>query len=257
MIHPFILTFFVALIIQLIFFILAYTFKTDKVTDLAYGLSFIVLAWYLVLSQANFSLPALTIAVLITLWGLRLASYLLIRILKMGRDKRFDQIRNNFISFLKFWVFQAMAVWVIMLPSIYLITRTSLSSLNFYSWWGMTIFILGLLIETVADWQKFKFKNNPANQDKWIESGIWRCARHPNYFGEMILWWGIFIFTIPWQNGWSWLTMMGPIFITFILLFVSGIPPLEKRYQQKYANNKKYQQYKNRTSLLIPWWPKT
>jgi steroid 5-alpha reductase family enzyme len=117
---------------------------------------------------------------------------------------------------------------------------------------GIVIWISGLLIETISDWQKFSFKNNPNNKNLWIQSGLWKYSRHPNYFGEMLCWWGIFIFVLPFIQGLSWLTIIGPIFITFILLFVSGIPPLEKRYDKKFADNKKYQDYKKKTSILIP-----
>lgn len=269
MLNPYFLTFLLAFLIQILFFIFAYLFKTDKVTDLAYGLSFIVLVWYLLLTRSFFLPAQIGVVLMVSLWGVRLSSYLFIRILKMGRDKRFDGMRENLISFLKFWVFQALAIWVISLPATYLLTQKDLgssilggaSALNLKSvfslpFLGTTIFILGLLLETIADWQKFVFKNKSQNKGKWIESGVWGYSRHPNYFGEMLVWWGIFIFSLPWQSDWSWLTLIGPIFITLILLFVSGIPPLEKRYDKKYAANKDYQAYKKRTRLLIPFWPK-
>ncbi len=256
MINIYLLTFILAFAIQIIFFLFANAFKTDKVTDLAYGLTFVFLAWFILLTRSSLEPVQVILTWMVTLWGVRLAVYLFIRILKMGEDKRFDQIRKGFVSFLKFWLFQALTIWVIMLPSTYILSQPQLIHFNLTFWTGIIIFCLGLLIETVADWQKFVFKNNPINKGKWIESGIWKYSRHPNYFGEMTLWWGIFILTLGWQNSWSYLTIIGPIFITFILLKVSGIPLLEKRYEKKYKDNPDYQAYKNSTNLLIPWWPK-
>lgn len=253
MTNTFVLTFILAFIIQILFFSIAATFKTDKVTDLAYGLTFVILAWYLFLTQSA-QLPAqIWLTLMITLWGIRLAAYLFIRIIKMGRDKRFDGIREKFISFLKFWIFQALAIGIIMLPSTYLLSSDKAMGQNFSFWLGIVVFFFGLAIEAIADWQKFVFKNNPQNKGQWIETGLWKYSRYPNYFGEMTLWWGIFIFTLNHQTDWSYLTILGPLSITYILLFVSGIPPLEKRYESKYKKNKKYQLYKKQTSLLIPW----
>ena len=155
-------------------------------------------------------------------------------------------------EFLKFWLFQGLAVWVIMLPSSFLLTTSQDKPINLIMLLGMVIWIVGLTIETIADWQKFSFKNLPKNKDLWIQSGIWKYSRHPNYFGEMLSWWGIFVFALPFIQGLNYFIIAGPLFITFILMFVSGIPLLEKKYDAKYANNQKYQKYKSQTSLLIP-----
>ncbi len=252
----FISTLLISFLIQIIFFTLAAVFKTDKVTDLSYGLTFILIALYVYLTGDTHHTYQTAVMIMVVLWGIRLASYLFIRILKIKRDKRFDGIRENIGKFAKFWTFQAVAVWVIMLPSIFLLSL----KVNRESYWlmyaGILIWLAGLGIETVADWQKFKFKNDPKNKGVWIQEGIWKYSRHPNYFGEMTLWWGIFIFSIPFQSGLSWLTITGPFFITLILLFVSGIPPLEKKYDERYKYNESYQEYKKRTSLLIPFPPK-
>jgi steroid 5-alpha reductase family enzyme len=103
----------------------------------------------------------------------------------------------------------------------------------------------------VADWQKFVFKNREKNRGLWIQSGLWNYSRHPNYFGEILLWWGIFLYVTPFIQGLYWISVIGPLFITFILLFVSGIPLLEKKYDKKYVKNEKYQKYKSSTSVLI------
>ena len=248
----FVSTLLISFVVQILFFMLAASFKTDKVTDLSYGLSFVILAWFLFLSNELFYSHQIIVLVMVTLWGLRLATYLFVRILKTKRDKRFDGIRENFRKFAVFWTFQAFTVWVVMLPSTYLLSKSVRKEFSLVMIVGVVIWLIGITIETISDWQKFQFKNNPKNKGKWIESGIWRYSRHPNYFGEMTLWWGIFIFSVPFQSSLSWLTIAGPIFITYILLFASGIPTLEKKYDVRYKDNKGYQDYKKRTSLLVP-----
>lgn len=249
-------TLLVSLGINLAIFLLASAFKTDKFTDFTYGLSFIILAFLLLFKNKTFFLYHVLLTTMVTIWAVRLISYLFIRIRKIKKDRRFDNIRGKPLQFLKFWFFQGLAVWVIMLPSIYILGIKEVKIINSVQLLGLMIWMFGLLIETISDWQKFIFKNNSQNKDLWVQSGLWKYSRHPNYFGEMLCWWGIFIFCLPLINGLSWLTIIGPIFITFILLYVSGIPPLEKRYNQKYAGNRDYQEYKMKTSILIPLPPK-
>ncbi len=252
--NVFLFTFLIIFGLQVLFFIIANTFKTDKVTDLAYGISFFIALWLIFFTSA-YSLPKLLVVTAVTLWGLRLAVYLFIRILKMGRDKRFDNIRNNFFDFAKFWFLQAVSIWIILLPYIWFIDRPAADMKTlFYP--GLAVWAVGLIIETIADWQKFKFKNNPENKGKWTDIGLWKYSRHPNYFGEILCWIGLFIAVLPYLSGLRYLFIVSPVYITSLLLFVSGIPPLEKRYDQKYGDDRKYQQYKSSTSLLIPWFKK-
>jgi steroid 5-alpha reductase family enzyme len=252
MIDTYVLALLLSFGINLLFFLLATTLKTDKFTDFSYGLTFISLTVYFLFTNQAFLLPHLLLAAMITLWAVRLITYLLIRILRIKKDFRFNHIRDNTVSFLQFWFFQALAVWIILLPSLYFLDQDDIHPLNPVMMLGIIIWFLGLLIETVSDWQKFRFKNIPEHKNRWIQTGLWRYSRHPNYFGEMLCWWGIFVFVTPYLQGLSWITIIGPLFITAILLFVSGIPPLEKKYDVVYANNKEYQEYKKRTSLLIP-----
>ena len=245
-------TLFLSFFVQLIFFSYASLFKTDKVTDLSYGFTFIILAACALLKNGTFFSYQLLVSLMIFIWGVRLSGYLFIRIIKIKRDKRFDGIRENFLKFSKFWFFQAIAVWVISLPSTYLNNFKTDSPINLLMIIGSIIWLIGITTETIADMQKFKFKNDPKNKGRWIQSGIWKYSRHPNYFGEMLCWWGIFIFTVPFLSGIYWLTVTVPIFITFILLFVTGVPTLEKKYDERYKDNKEYQKYKSTTNLIIP-----
>ncbi len=254
--NPYSLTFALSLGINLLFFIVAFALKTDKFTDFTYGITFIILALFLNFTNQTYFPIQILITLMIIIWAIRLISYLVIRILRIKKDSRFDDKRENLLSFLQFWVFQGIAVWIIMLPAILILTQSDSIPVSSIMIMGMIVWLMGLLLESIADGQKFKFKSNPKNKDMWIQSGLWKYSRHPNYFGEMLVWWGIYLIVMPTLQGLAWLTIIGPIFITYILMFVSGIPLLEKKYDQKYVENVKYQEYRRKTSLLIPLPPK-
>lgn len=245
----------IALLIQLVMFIPAFIFKTDKLTDMSYGLTFIILA-LIVLLQSTLSTGKLILLAIISIWAIRLVIYLFVRIKKIGKDKRFDGMREDFRKFLSFWILQGFSVWMIMIPSsIYL--GSSVTTISIISLVGLVIWVKGLLIETIADYQKFMFKNNPKNKSKWTQTGLWKYSRHPNYFGEMLCWIGVYIFTFSSLQGLNILFgLASPIYITFILLFVTGIPKLEKKYDERYKGNKEYEEYKRKTSLFVLLPPK-
>lgn len=250
--HIVILGLFISLLIQSVFFTFAYLLKTDKFTDLTYGLTFILLGAVALISSGRIEAYKLVLLGMIITWGLRLITYLFYRISKIKKDSRFDKMRNNFIKFARFWFLQGISVWIIMLPTILLLAKKSSLSFGIFSMIGVMIWGAGLIIETMADIQKFTFKSDPKNKEKWIDVGIWKYSRHPNYFGEILCWIGVFVFTLPNLSGLSYTTVISPIYITFLLLFVSGIPILEKRYDERFKNDENYQRYKKRTSLLIP-----
>lgn len=240
----------ISLAIQAVLFAFAATLKTDKVTDLSYGLTFVLIALWLPWQTATMTMPALVVSGMVVLWGVRLAGYLFYRILTIGRDARFDGIREHFWPFFKFWFGQGVAVWVIMLP----VTAWYFSPGPWH--WGMAIgaavWAVGLVIETIADAQKFAAKRRPGGSQRWMDSGLWAYARYPNYFGEMLCWWGVFLFVAGDLSGGAWLTILGPISITYILLKVTGIPTLEKSATAKWGTNPDYLAYVKRTRLLVP-----
>lgn len=242
----------ISLFIQAIFFTFAFIFKTDKLTDLTYGLTFILLSVIAVIASKDISIHKGILLSMIILWATRLITYLFYRINKMKKDSRFDEMRSKFFKFAQFWFLQGISVWIIMLPSSLFLVKLNDINISVVSILGVIIWFIGLTIETTADIQKFKFKNNPKNKGLWIQSGIWKYSRHPNYFGEILCWIGIFLFISPALNGWEYLTIISPLYITTILLFVSGVPILEKRYNERYKDNEEYQGYKRTTSLIIP-----
>jgi steroid 5-alpha reductase family enzyme len=240
-------------VIQVLFFIFASMLKTDKVTDLAYGMTFVILSWIWLFYNGIFDLMHVLLATMITLWGVRLAGYLFYRIMKIKKDARFDGIREHFWKFAGFWTVQTIIIFIVMLPVIMLLNIKSIIPLTTISIIGFFIWLFGFLTETIADHQKFTFRNNPKNKGKWIDTGLWHYSRHPNYFGEILCWIGVFVYVIPVLSGASWIAIISPISITAILLFFSGIPPLERKEDEMYGKNKEYRKYKKTTSVLIPW----
>lgn len=242
----------IALGINILLFIPAFKFKTDKLTDLSYSLTFIILT-VIAITLTQITFQKLILSLLIITWGLRLGIFLFIRIGKMKKDQRFDGVRESFFKFFKFWFLQGLAVWVILLPTLFFINSDGKEVL----WIGLFIWVLGLLIESIADLQKYKFKQNKSNQDKFIQTGLWRYSRHPNYFGEMLCWIGVYLFVFSsLTNMQRILALASPLFIIVLLLFITGLPPLEKYADKKFGRTKEYIEYKRKTSILLPWIPK-
>lgn len=249
-------TLLLSFIIQGVFFAFASSFKTDKVTDLSYSLGFAVLTLWLLIANKAFQPGQILAAAFVIAWAARLGAYLLSRILRIGTDARFDDKRGDFLKFLGFWVLQAIAVWVISLPVTVLLSTDSVAPLSLISVTGAVLWIAGFAVEAVSDAQKHAFRNKAENKELWIQDGLWKYSRHPNYFGESVLWWGIFIFVLPNLKGWLILTVAGPLFITLLLLFVSGIPLLEKSADNRHGGKPEYQAYKRRTSVFFLLPPK-
>lgn len=239
---------------QTSFFIIAATCKFDKVTDFAGGSNFIVLAVVTFFLSNTFYARQIAITVLVVLWGFRLTGYLFYRILRIGEDKRFDDKRENILRFAVFWLLQAIWVFTVSLPVIYINAPLLVNNLHLVAtdYAGIGVFVFGLIIEAIADQQKFNFRNNPENKDHWCDAGLWSWSRHPNYFGEMLVWWGAFLLSIEIIDEKKlWTAVMSPLFLMTILLFLSGIPLLEKKADDKYKTKMEYVQYKQKTSPLI------
>jgi steroid 5-alpha reductase family enzyme len=246
-----VVSFLASLGVNAAFFAFAALRKTDVVTDLSYSLSFAVLALVLPYFGAHRSIQLIA-SLMVLLWAFRLGGYLFGRILRIKVDHRFDEMREKPLLFARFWLLQAISVAVIMLPVSYVLDRESVPRVGIWAIVGVVAWFVGLAIETVSDSQKAAFKGMDKNRGRFISSGLWRYSRHPNYFGEMLVWWGIFVYALPFLHGWAFAVVIGPIFLTLLLLFVSGIPLLEKSAEEKYGPDPAYREYKRRTSVLLP-----
>ena len=250
-----VLSFVIALTVNGAFFAVAAARRTDVVTDLSYSLTFALLAVVLPFTGARAPVQ-LVASLLVLLWAVRLGAYLFRRILRTKVDHRFDGMRDEPLRFARFWLLQAVAVAVIMLPVSYLLDRSDAPGFGAWAIAGTAVWLAGLLIETVADAQKSAFRAKDENRGRFIASGLWRYSRHPNYFGEMLVWWGLLAYAVPFLDGAAFAVVAGPVFITLLLLFVSGIPPLERSADAKYVADPAYRDYKRRTSILVPLPPR-
>ncbi|XP_019433694.1 PREDICTED: uncharacterized protein C594.04c-like isoform X1 [Lupinus angustifolius] len=237
---------------QLLFFIITALLKFDKVTDFAGSTNFIIVAILTFLLKGSWYFRQIVLTLFVVLWGTRLAFFLLLRILQWGEDRRFDEMRQNLGKLVVFWTFQAVWVWAVSLPVTLVNSSDRNPFLQAADIAGWVMWSVGFIIEGTADQQKLHFKQAPENRGKWCNVGLWKYSRHPNYFGELLLWWGIFVASSPVLNGAEWLVIIGPIFLTLLLLFISGIPLLEESADKKFGNVDGYRIYKQRTSPLIP-----
>ncbi|XP_065850231.1 uncharacterized protein [Euphorbia lathyris] len=236
---------------QLLFFVITALLKFDKVTDFAGSTNFVILAVLTVILKGTWYFRQVVVSSLVVLWGIRLGLFLLMRIMQWGEDRRFDEMRANLGKLAVFWTFQAVWVWIVSLPVTVVNASDRNPSIRAADIIGWIIWSVGLSIEASADQQKLTFKNSPDNRGKWCNIGLWKYSRHPNYFGEIFLWWGVFVASTPVLEGAEWLVIFGPIFLTLLLLFLSGIPLLEESADKKFGNVAAYREYKWTTSPLI------
>jgi steroid 5-alpha reductase family enzyme len=188
----------------------------------------------------------------VAVWAIRLGSFLFGRIRKAGKDDRFDEIKPSFIRFLNVWTIQGLWVTFTMAAALVAITTATRKELDLFAIVGFLVWIFGFAIEVVADSQKSRFSANPDNKGKFIQTGLWSRSRHPNYFGEIMLWVGIAIIALPVLQGWQWFALISPFFVTLLLTRVSGVPLLEKKADKKWGGQEDYESYKKRTPVLIP-----
>jgi len=242
-------------LIQWLVFIPSYLFQTEKFYDLTGSITYISMTGAaLCYSRYSTQLDARSIllAALVIIWALRLGTFLFTRIQKSGKDDRFDEIKPSFIRFLNAWTIQGL--WVTFTAATALIGISTLTrkDLDIFAILGFLLWVFGFAFEVIADSQKSRFNADPANKGKFIQTGLWSLSRHPNYFGEIVLWVGIAIIVVPVLQGWQWIAMISPIFVTFLLTRVSGIPPLEEKADKKWGGQEDYETYKKNTPVLIP-----
>ena len=246
---------FLAFAIQWIAFIPAYVFQTEKFYDLTGSLTYLSVIWYsLTYSSeyfANLNLANLVIVLLITFWAIRLGSFLFMRIHKDGEDKRFRTIKPSASQFFMTWTLQGLWVSLCSMCALTAISSDSGLIVNPVFFAGLVLFIFGFLLEIIADKQKSKFRAIPENKEKFITSGLWARSRHPNYFGEIVLWTGIAVMSFSSLEGLQYLTLISPIFTYVLLVYISGVRMLEARGDIKWGENEDYRNYKENTPVLL------
>ncbi len=237
-------------------FIPAYLFQTEHYFDLIGSISYVATVALAFALAPSFGTRGLVVATLICVWAVRLGSFLFIRVKKAGQDRRFTQIKTKFFRFLLTWTLGGTWVFITMAAGLAAMTSQSQSPVDAFLVVGATLWVIGFGIEVVADQQKTAFRKDPANAEKFISSGLWSISRHPNYFGEIILWIGIAVIALPVLEGWQWVTLASPVFVSFLLLKVSGVPMLENNAESRWGNDPEFRQYKAKTPTLIPYFGK-
>ncbi|MDJ0813779.1 MAG: DUF1295 domain-containing protein, partial [Woeseiaceae bacterium] len=232
-------------------FIPAAITQNEHYYDLTGGISYVTVTIAAVLLSGPLDLRATLVAAMVMFWSIRLASFLFIRISKAGNDSRFDEIKTRPLQFLLAWTLQGLWVLLTAAAALAVITGGVSKPLGLVGAVGIAVWLAGILIEIVADQQKTNFRKDPANKGKFISTGLWAWSRHPNYFGEILLWIGMAIVAIPVLQGWQWATLISPVFVYFLLTKVSGVPMLEDAADERWGGQDDYEDYKRRTPELI------
>jgi steroid 5-alpha reductase family enzyme len=238
-----------------LWFVVSLVKKRNDVADIAWGLGYIILSTY-TLMTGTVSARGFLVYSLVLVWGLRLAFHVASRNRGKAEDSRYKRWREEWgryfyvRSFFQIYILQGVFMLLIWSP-VYIVFRNPQKDLWFLDYLGAAIWVTGFFFESVGDYQLLKFVKDPENKGRIMDSGVWRYTRHPNYFGEITMWWGIFLIAISSVNGIY--AIISPVTITYLLLFVSGIPMLER----KYKGNRAYEEYQRRTSAFFPLPPKS
>jgi len=244
-----------AFVIQWLVFIPSYLLRNESFYDLTGSITYITVTVGALLLSPEVDGRSLLLLALVVIWAARLGTFLFRRIRKAGKDARFDELKTSFSRFLLTWTLQGLWVSLTLAAALAAITTTTRKGLDVFALIGFLIWALGFAFEVVADAQKSRFRADPANKGKFIHKGLWAWSRHPNYFGEIVLWIGVAIIALPVLQGWQWVTLISPVFVTLLITRVSGVPLLEKRADEKWGGQEDYEAYKERTPVLIPWPP--
>jgi steroid 5-alpha reductase family enzyme len=240
-----------AFVLQWIAFIPAFILQTEKFYDLMGSITYISITLIAVLLSPVVDARSWLLLGIISIWTIRLGVFLLRRVLAAGEDRRFRDIKPSFARFLLTWTLQGLWVSLTLAAALAAITTMTRRDLGWIGLLGFLVWLIGFGIEVIADQQKSRFRAHPQNTGRYINTGLWSWSRHPNYFGEIVLWIGVAIIAVPVLSGWQWLTLISPIFVVILLTRVSGVPMLEKQADEKWGGQAEYEDYKARTSILI------
>jgi steroid 5-alpha reductase family enzyme len=239
-----------------VFFVIGLLLKNHTFIDTAWGLSFVIVAHVTFWMQQMHTTLQWIVLAMVTLWGVRLFTHIMLRSVGKAEDLRYQQMRKKMesgkhallITYLRIYVAQGFLAWIIAAPLVFINTTKQNGIFPFYQI-GIAVWIIGFLFEVVGDKQLKTFLAAKQNQGQIMTGGLWKYSRHPNYFGEASLWWGIFLIALGFEGG--WLSFFGPLLITYLLLYVSGVPLAENLIKGLPG----FDDYKRRTSMFIPWFP--
>jgi steroid 5-alpha reductase family enzyme len=236
--------------VQWLAFVPAYRKQTEHFYDLVGSLTYILVTGVALVASRPNDVRSIILGLLVFIWASRLGSFLFRRIRSAGSDPRFDEIKPSASRFLVAWTLQGLWVFLTLCAALAAITTLTPTVLGLLDGLGIAVWALGFAIEVVADRQKSEFRaKNPGH---YAHTGLWAWSRHPNYFGEIVLWVGVALIAASTLRGWQWVTMISPIFVAILLTRVSGIPLLERRADERWGDYESYQRYKAKTPVLVP-----
>lgn len=243
-------------VVQWIAFVPAFLKQTEHFFDLTGSLTFIGAIVLALVLTGRYDARSLLLTAVVVMWAIRLGTFLFTRVKRTGADDRFDEIKPVAMRFFNVWTIQGLWVSLTLAAALAAVTSTSSVGIDAFAVVGLVVWIAGFAIEAVADRQKTAFRADPANKGSFITSGLWSWSRHPNYFGEILLWVGVALIAFPVLRGWQYLTLISPLFVFALITRVSGVPQLEKKAETKWGGRPDYEAYKARTSSLVPLPPK-
>ncbi len=251
-----------AFVVQWLIFIPSYIFQTEHYYDLTGSLTYLAVIALALLTGTStltegFDSRSLLIAALVFIWAARLGPFLFQRIKRAGKDARFDKIKVFWPRFLVTWTLQGLWVFLTLAAALTAMTSATVSEPGMFAAVGTVVWLIGFMLEVISDAQKSAFNTNPDNAGRFINIGLWRWSRHPNYFGEIVLWIGVTLIAFPVLQGWQYVALISPVFVTILLTKISGVPLLEKRADEKWGGQTDYEAYKASTSVLVPMPPKS
>jgi steroid 5-alpha reductase family enzyme len=242
----------IAYVINWLVFVPSNLAKTEHYFDLTGSVTYITVIAVALLLSDDLDARALIVGAMVVIWALRLGSFLFRRVRRDGRDGRFDRIKTDPLRFFMTWTLQGLWVLLTLACALAIITGTDRESIGWVAIVGIVVWGSGFAVEVIADRQKSAFKRDPANDGRFITSGLWAWSRHPNYFGEIVLWTGVAIIALPVLSGWRWVTLISPVFVVLLLTRVSGIPMLEARAEKRWGDEEEFQRYTRNTPVLVP-----
>lgn len=247
----------VAFALNIVAYVPSYVARTETYYDLTGSITYVSVTLIAVLATNDRDARTVLLAALVLVWALRLGSFLFARVRRAGGDSRFDTIKHDWARFLSFWVIQALWVTITAGAALAAITSADKEGFGVLGAIGLLIWVVGFGIEVVADAQKKAFRADPSNSGRFIDTGLWAWSRHPNYFGELVLWIGVALIALPALSGWQYLTLVSPLFVYLLLTRVSGVPALEKAADERWGGQPDYESYKSSTPVFFPSPPST
>jgi steroid 5-alpha reductase family enzyme len=244
-------------IIHWIIFLPSFFFITEKFYDITGTIAYFVmvgLAVYIASESRSLSMLSKIIAAMVLIWALRLGLFLLIRVFHVGEDNRFSEAKKSFFKFLMFFSLSGLWVFLTTANALTLILNNPDMNADLFLGIGGIIWVIGFSFEVIADEQKRQFRKKESKRSQFIKTGLWSISRHPNYFGEILIWIGMAVISFPALSGWQYATLISPLFVILMLTKVSGINLLEENADKKWGNLDEYQTYKTNTAVLIPFY---